>query len=111
MSSKKAPRAQKAARKAAKEAERERKHSAAQIIAAARSGDCGTMERLFDGGLDVNAHAESGHKHPKTGQPIRTTALCVAVGAKQQAAARLLLDRGEATQEGEGEVGGRGGAG
>ena len=111
MSSKKAPRAQKAARKAARQAERERKHSAAQIIAAARSGDCGTMERLFDGGLDVNVLVHNGRMHPVTGRPVRSSALLAAVANNQDAAARLLLDRGEATQEGEGEVGGRGGAG
>ena len=49
------------------------------LVAAALSGDCGAMERLIDGGLDVNALATTGQKCPRTGQPSCTTALHAAV--------------------------------
>ena len=52
------------------------------------------MGRLLDGGLDVNALTETGHKDSRMGQPIRTTALIQAVGHEQMAAAQLLLERG-----------------
>ena len=84
-------------KKAAKKAKQRQKKAAEQgraLLVAAGRGDRGTMGRLLESGLDVNALVESGEKHPLTGQPIRTTALVEALEYKQAAAARLLLDRG-----------------
>ena len=64
------------------------------LFDAARGGDCGAIQRLIDGGMDVNALVESRATHPDTGQPVRTTALYHALAHNQQAAVRLLLERG-----------------
>eukprot|EP01045_Picozoa_sp_COSAG04_P000282 COSAG04_NODE_6_length_47123_cov_87.347482_5_plen_1442_part_00 len=69
----------------------EKPRALASFLDAAKCGDCGAMERLIDGGLDVDAMSET---TSLGGQKMQTTALCQAVGHKQQAATRLLLDRG-----------------
>ena len=51
------------------------------------------LSRLVDSGCDVNALTENGQTD-HLGQPVRTTALITAVYNKQEAATRLLLDRG-----------------
>ena len=60
-------------KKAAKKAKQRQKKEAEQgriLFDAAGRGDCGAMGHLLDGGVDVNALAETGNKHPRTGQPI-----------------------------------------
>eukprot|EP01045_Picozoa_sp_COSAG04_P023104 COSAG04_NODE_2698_length_3716_cov_4.770904_1_plen_931_part_10 len=64
---------------------------AARMLDAVRVGDCGAMERLIDGGLDVDAMSEATSRN---GTKMLSTALCVAVGFNQKAVVRLLLDRG-----------------
>ena len=64
-------------KKAAKKAKQGQKKEAEQgraLLVAAGRGDCGAMGRLLDGGLDVNALAETGTEDGR-GQPLRTTAL------------------------------------
>ena len=60
---------------------------------AAIGGDLECLSRLLDGGCDVNAMTDTG-RTDDDGQPVRSTALLRAVASNQQAAARLLLDRG-----------------
>eukprot|EP01045_Picozoa_sp_COSAG04_P030909 COSAG04_NODE_5531_length_1581_cov_1.742915_1_plen_294_part_10 len=64
---------------------------AARFLAAARVGDCGAMERLIEGGLDIDAMSET---TSKDGKKMQATALLQAVGFNHQAAMQLLLDRG-----------------
>ena len=64
------------------------------VIPAGTGNDFARALGLLDGGLDVNVLADSGRKHPTTGQPIRTTALIEAVYSNPEAVVRLRLDRG-----------------
>ena len=50
---------------------------AARLREAARFGDCGAMERLIDGGLDVDAMSET---TSQDGTKMLSSALCEAVG-------------------------------
>ena len=69
----------------------EAKASTITLIDAAMGGDCGTITGLLDSGLDVNALIET---KEKSGKSVATTALHWAVTNNQEAATRLLLDRG-----------------
>eukprot|EP01045_Picozoa_sp_COSAG04_P016320 COSAG04_NODE_1351_length_7119_cov_17.943447_2_plen_1558_part_00 len=62
-----------------------------RLLAAAGRGDCGEVERLIEGGLDINAMSEA---TSVGGQKMKSTALCQAVRSNQEAAVRFLLDRG-----------------
>ena len=55
----------------------------ARLRDATRVGDCGAMERLIDGGLDINATSET---VSKGGDKHQATALCAAVAHKHEAA-------------------------
>jgi ankyrin repeat protein len=68
----------------------------AQALAvAAQEGDVAAMGRLLDGGADPNALAQVKVDDPtRPGQKLRSTALLLALKAKQEAAAQLLLERG-----------------
>eukprot|EP01045_Picozoa_sp_COSAG04_P024851 COSAG04_NODE_3168_length_3093_cov_83.308897_1_plen_862_part_10 len=61
------------------------------FLRAAEAGDCGTMERLLEDGVDIDAMSEW---TSKGGKKVRTNALYGAVVNQQVAAVRLLLDRG-----------------
>eukprot|EP01045_Picozoa_sp_COSAG04_P045574 COSAG04_NODE_16048_length_511_cov_1.213592_1_plen_111_part_10 len=65
---------------------------ATKLLAAAQQGDCAAIVRLLRGGqLDINAFSDTVNQK---GNKMRGNALGAAVGFQQEAATRLLLDRG-----------------
>ena len=61
------------------------------MLNAATAGDCGDLERLIDGGVDIDATSASTRT---SGMAMQVTAPLAVMSAKDAAAARFLLDRG-----------------
>jgi ankyrin repeat protein len=67
----------------------------AALVMAAGHGDVAAMGRLLDGGADPNALVQSDRDDPaRPGRKLQTTAMIMALDCQQEAAARLLLERG-----------------
>ena len=62
-----------------------------EMLNAAAAGDCGELERLIDGGFDIDATYASTRTG---GMAMQATAPLAVRSAKDAAAARFLLDRG-----------------
>ncbi len=64
-----------------------------EMLNAAAAGDCGELERLIDGGFDIDATYAS----TRTGGMAMQATAPLAVMSAKDAAARFLLDRGAST--------------